>query len=200
MNVKLDLNFYLHHNVNEISKNLLGKFLLTNIKGHITGGMIVETEAYAGITDKASHAYNNRKTNRTKVLYEKGGIAYIYLCYGIHFLFNVVTNTKEIPHAVLIRAVEPTDGIDLICKRRGKKYNLNLTNGPGSLTMALGINTSHSRRSLLESKIWIESRNINIKNNNIISSPRVGIDYAQEYIKKPWRYRIKNNPWCSPMK
>ena len=200
MNVKLDLNFYLHHNVNEISKNLLGKFLLTNIKGQITGGMIVETEAYAGITDKASHAYNNRKTNRTKVLYENGGIAYIYLCYGIHYLFNVVTNTTEIPHAVLIRAVEPTDGIDLICKRRGKKYNLNLTNGPGSLTMALGINTSHSEMSLLESKIWIESRNINIKNNNIISSPRVGIDYAQEYIKKPWRYRIKNNPWCSPMK
>ena len=200
MNVKLDLNFYLHHNVNEISKNLLGKFLLTNIKGQITGGMIVETEAYAGITDKASHAYNNRKTNRTKVLYENGGIAYIYLCYGIHYLFNVVTNTTEIPHAVLIRAVEPTDGIDLMCKRREQKYKLNLTNGPGSLTMALGINTSHSRMSLLESKIWIESRNINIKNNNIISSPRVGIDYAQEYIKKPWRYRIKNNPLCGSVK
>ena len=118
MNEKLELNFYLHHNVIEISKNLLGKFLMTNINGQITGGMIVETEAYSGITDKASHAYNNRKTNRTKVLYKKGGIAYIYLCYGIHYLFNVVTNTINIPHAVLIRAIEPTDGIDIICSRR----------------------------------------------------------------------------------
>ena len=198
MNLKLNLDFYLQNDVIKVSKNLLGKFLMTNINGQITGGMIVETEAYAGIIDKASHAYNNRRTNRTKYLYKNGGIAYIYICYGIHCLFNLVTNTINNPHAVLIRAIQPTDGIDLITKRRENRKNYYLTNGPGSLTKALGIKLSHNGLSLLEKKIWIETRNITIDKKNIIASPRVGINYAQEYINKPWRFRMKNNPWCSP--
>ena len=133
-------------------------------------------------------------------MYDSGGIAYIYLCYGIHHLFNVVTNSKNIPHAILIRAIEPINGIKTMLTRRKKKNkDYTLTSGPGSLTKALGITINDSGKSLMSNLIWIENQE-NINANNVISSPRVGIQYAKNDISNPWRYRIKNNPWTSPAK
>ena len=197
---KLNKEFYERSNVLLISRELLGKVLCTNYNGKLTSGIIVETEAYAGAIDKASHAYNNKKTNRTKIMYDSGGVAYIYLCYGIHHLFNVVTNSKNIPHAILIRAIEPINGIETMLTRRNKKNkDYTLTSGPGSLTKALGITINDSGKSLMSNLIWIENKK-NINENNVISSPRVGIQYAKDDISNPWRYRIKNNPWTSPAK
>lgn len=118
---KLSKDFYLRSNVIQVSKELLGKFLITNIDGIKTGGMITEVEAYNGIIDKASHSFGGRRTARTETMFASGGVAYVYLCYGIHHLFNVVTNEKNIPQAVLIRAIEPSIGIEEMLKRRKRK-------------------------------------------------------------------------------
>ena len=194
---KLNINFYLEPDIIQISRKLLGKVLCTNFQGQLTSGIIVETEAYAGINDKASHAYGNKKTHRTKIMYESGGVAYIYLCYGMHHIFNIVTNKKNIPHAILIRAIQPLTGINSMLKRKNKqKKNFNLTSGPAKLTKALGITTNQNGISLLNNIIWIENKK-NIPDNQIISSPRVGIPYAKEHILNPWRFRIKDNPWTS---
>lgn len=193
----LPLSFYLDEDVVKIGKNLLGKYLFTNTDGHKTGGIIVETESYAGITDRASHAYNNRKTQRTQTMYEKGGIAYIYLCYGMHSLLNVVTNIERIPHAVLIRAIEPTTGIDIMLKRRKKtKLERSLTAGPGALTKALKIDQKHNGLLFTSKQLWIEDGK-KILQKDIICSPRVGVEYAKEDAKLPFRFRIKHNKWTS---
>ena len=167
--MKLDKSFYLRDNVVLIAKELLGKYLFTNIGGVITGGIITETEAYAGITDKASHAFNNKRTQRTETMFHEGGIAYVYLCYGMYSLFNVVTNVDGIPHAVLIRGVKPVKGLEEIKKRVEKndldKYRLD---GPGKLTKALGIHYSNTGTDLNGATIWLEDRNYNIDKNNII--------------------------------
>ena len=197
-NKKLHTKFYQKKNVLEISKLLLGKILVTKINDIKTSGMIVETEAYAGIDDKASHAYRNKITDRTKTMYLKGGVGYVYLCYGIHYLFNVVTNTKNIPHAILIRALEPFEGINKMCKRRNiQKMNYNLSNGPGKLSSALGINKNFDAKPLTSNKIWIEDIGIKIDKKNILSSPRIGVDYAGKDAKLPYRYYINNNKWVS---
>jgi len=194
----LNKDFYLKQDVVKIAKNLLGKFLFTNINNILTGGMIVETESYKAIDDKASHAYMGKRTKRNEAMYLKGGIAYVYICYGIHSLFNVVTNKKDMPDAVLIRAIEPIEGLDAILKRRGKK-NLNpkLTSGPGALCMALNITKALNGASLNSKIIWIEDRNIQIQEKDILCSKRVGVDYAKEDALLPWRFRIKNNKWTS---
>lgn len=198
---KLPPSFYLREDVVQISKELLGKILFTKINGQLSGGMIVETEAYAGAIDRASHAFNNRKTKRTEVFYEQGGVAYIYLCYGIHHLFNIITNQKNIPHAVLIRAIEPTVGIELMLKRRKKKkLDWALTAGPGSLSEALGIKTKHTGISLSGKTIWLEEKNISFSEKEIVASPRVGVHYAGKDAKLPWRFRVKNNDWTSKAK
>ena len=199
---KLSLSFYQDDDVVALSKKLIGKHLLTQINGSIiTGGEIVETEAYAGITDKASHAYNNRLTKRTKTMYEQGGVAYVYLCYGMHHLLNVVTNKQGIPHAVLIRAIKPLVGIDLMIKRRKKnKLDSTLTSGPGSLSQALGITKKQNGISFFSSKeIWIEDKK-KTPEKNIISSPRVGVSYAEEDALLPWRFQKKDNPWSGKPK
>ena len=194
----IEEEFYQQSDILSIAQELLGKVLLTNFEGDLTSGIIVETEAYEGLTDKASHAYGGKKTNRTKTMYESGGVAYVYLCYGMHHLFNIVTNKVNIPHAILIRAVEPLDGLSIMLKRRNKNNkDLKLTSGPGSMTKALGITMSNSGESLMNQIIWLEDQNIKIKKKNIISSPRVGIPYAEEDISNPWRFRIQNNPWTS---
>lgn len=197
MGEKLPQSFYTRQDVIKISKELLGKKLCTRLnKGELTSGIITETEAYAGATDKASHAFNNRYTNRTRVMYEKGGVAYIYLCYGIHHLFNVITNQEGISHAILVRAIEPVHGIKLMMARRNKKeMKPSLTNGPGSLSQALGITSSLSGISLLSHRIWIEDTDYDIPGNKIIAGKRVGIAYAEEDAEKPWRFRIKDNQW-----
>lgn len=173
---------------------------MTSLNGKVTGGMIVETESYAGATDRASHAYGNRLTPRTKPLFEKGGISYVYLCYGMHNLFNVVTNQTGIPHAILIRAIEPVEGVNEMITRRKKALSPLLTAGPGALCQALGIDRSHNALSLQGPSIWIEDRNIKIPSKNILASSRVGVSYAKEDALLPWRFRIRNNPWTSPAK
>ncbi len=199
---KLPKSFYLNENVLEVSEKLLGKFLCTKIDGVLTSGIIVETEAYNGISDKASHAFGNRRTKRTEIMFGEGGVSYVYLCYGIYSLFNVVTNLKENPHAVLIRGIEPIDGIEKMLERRDKsKLETNLTSGPGILSKALGINfREHNGLDLQKDEIWIESRGVEISKNEILKSPRVGVDYAEEDAKLPWRFRIKNNKWVSKAK
>ncbi|MCK5849563.1 MAG: DNA-3-methyladenine glycosylase [Kiritimatiellae bacterium] len=196
---KLKRTFYIRSNVVQISTDLLGKHLFTHLPGYpVTGGIIVETEAYAGPDDKASHAYGNRRTKRTEVMFHSGGVAYVYLCYGIHSLFNIVTNVEGIPHAVLIRAIQPTHGTAVMLTRRNKKkLDRTLTGGPGTLTQALGINTTHTGMSLSGGEIWIESRSRPVPNRNIEKGPRVGVDYAGSDAARPWRFRIKNNIWTS---
>ena len=186
---KLDRSFYLRNDVVQIAQDLLGKYLFTRINNAITAGIITETEAYAGITDKASHAYGNRRTPRTETMYGMGGISYVYLCYGMHHLFNVVTNEKEIPHAVLIRGIKPIEGIDNILKRRKQKELNNRTaNGPGTLSQALGITTSFNRTNLNGKTIWIEDKGIKLNRIQIQVTPRIGIDYAGEDAKLPYRF------------
>ena len=195
---KLPENFYQRNDATIISKELLGKFLISDIDGVITGGMITEVEAYNGISDKASHAFGGRRTNRTETMYGKGGICYVYLCYGIHHLFNVVTNKINIPHAVLIRAIEPIIGIDEMLKRR-RKINIQptLTSGPGSMSSSLGIKTSDSGSDLCGNRIYIEDRGINISDSKIISTKRVGVDYAGKDALLKYRFYIKENKFIS---
>lgn len=195
---RLDLDFYLREDVVQVSKDLLGKVLVTNIDGILTSGMITETEAYRGLDDKASHAYNGRRTARTEVMFHKGGVSYVYLIYGIHHLFNVVIGPAEVANAVLIRAIEPVDNLDAIMARRNMfTLKPQLTFGPGVLSKALGITTQFSGHSLVEpqSQIWLEDRGQLISPEDIIASPRVGIPYAEEAIDWPWRFRIKNSKW-----
>lgn len=190
---KLNKDFYLNGDVLAISQKLLGKVLFTNFEGKLTAGIITETEAYAGINDKASHAYNNRRTKRTEVMYSSGGIAYVYLCYGLHHLFNVVTNSKNIPHAVLVRAIKPIEGIDLVLHRRGqKKLNEKLCNGPGTVSQGLGITVKSSGESLLKNKIWIADAGIKIEKNQVITGPRIGVDYAGKDALLPYRNWISS--------
>ena len=198
---KLSADFYKRDDVLLISHELLGKVLCTNFHGKLTSGIIVETEAYRGITDKASHAYGGRRTKRTETMYAKGGAAYVYLCYGIHHLFNVVTNVEGVPHAILIRAIQPLDGIDIMLRRRNLKNTSNrLTSGPGILSQAMGISVHISGQSLLDKQIWIEKRANNhpLKNFKIIARPRVGVQYAGKDASNPWRFQVEKSPWVSP--
>ncbi len=188
--MKLSQQFYINEDVVTLARKMLGKYLFTNIDSHtITGGLISETEAYAGINDKASHAYNNKRTKRTNTMYMEGGIAYVYLCYGIHALFNIVTNDKNEPHAILVRGIIPTHGLDKIKQRTGyNKITKDSLNGPGKVTKALGINTSHDKTPLTENKIWIENSKITIPEEKIITTKRIGIDYAGKDALLPYRF------------
>ena len=192
---KVPLKFYLREDVVQVSRDLLGKVLCTKIDSQVTKAIITETEAYAGITDKASHAYGGKRTKRTEPIYAHGGTAYIYLCYGIHHLFNVVTNEAETPHAVLIRAGVPLDGFNLMRKRRKRsQLDKTLLAGPGSLAQALGITTDLTGTSLLENRIWIEDHNLIVDKEEIVAGPRIGIDYADEDAARPYRFVIDQGP------
>jgi len=183
-----------------LSQILLGATISTHFEGHTTTARIVETEAYRAPDDKGSHAYGNRRTARTETIFGEPGIAYVYLCYGIHHMLNVVTGPKEVAHAILIRGVEPVSGLDVMASRRGvKATNYNLTNGPGKLAKALGITTHYDGEDLCDSSFMTLSLGTSkIEKNSIIESPRVGIAYAKECAHWPWRMRIKDNPWTSP--
>jgi len=190
---KLLREFYVRPSVVQIAKDLLGKYLLTRLEDTATGGMIVETEAYAGPEDRASHAYNSRRTSRTEIMFHEGGVAYVYLCYGIHHLFNIVTNVEGIPHAILIRAIEPSDGIDqMLLRRNMKEVSPKLSGGPGTLTQALGIKTTHTQTDLTGEQIWLEDRGFLVPEDKIIAGPRVGVSYAGEDAENPWRFQLKN--------
>lgn len=196
--MKLNESFYTRTDVVQVAKDLLGKVLVTNINDVLTSGMIVETEAYAGVADKASHAFGGRRTKRTETMYAHGGTAYIYLCYGIHHLFNVVTNVAEVPHAVLIRGIEPLEGIeDMLQRRRKPGLQPSLTAGPGALSEALGIKTIHDHKSLLDDTIYIVDRGIIVHKEDIVEGTRVGVAYAKEDALLPYRFSIKGNRYVS---
>lgn len=195
---KLDYNFYNRADVVKIARELLGKVLVTKWDGIITSGRIVETEAYNGVFDRASHAYNGRRTARTEIMYNDAGSGYVYLCYGIHHLFNVVTNVKNTPHAILIRAVEPLQGINIMLQRTGKQNpDRTLTSGPGNVSKALGILTRHSGISLMDNLIFIADDGYALPRKEIIATPRIGVDYAGEDALLPYRFFIRNNIYVS---
>lgn len=198
---KLPHSFYERNNVLQIAKELLGKILVTNWKGIETSGRIVECEAYNGVTDRASHAFGGRRTARNEVMYAKAGTAYVYYCYGIHHLFNVVTNKKDIPHAILIRALDPLIGIPEMMKRRGKKeLDHVLTKGPGSLSVALGITVFNNGFSLRSEKLFIAEDGFVFSENSIGISPRIGVEGSGEATLYPYRFYIKGNPFVSGRK
>ena len=187
--MKLPESFYLRSDIVQVSRDLLGKVLATNLDGCITKAVITETEAYEGETDKASHAYGGRRTKRTEPIFQSGGRAYIYLCYGIHHMFNVVSNVEGIPHAILVRAGRPHQGEAEMLRRRGKSTaDKSLLAGPGSFGKALGIRTTLTGTDLAGDNIWIEDQNISVDDAEITVGPRVGIDYAEEDAKRPYRF------------
>lgn len=195
---KLDFAFYGRGDVVKIARDLLGKLLITRFDGGLSSGRIVETEAYRGVEDRASHAYGGRRTRRTGIMYEQGGTAYVYLCYGIHHMFNVVTNKKDIPHAVLIRALEPVEGIPLMLERTGKaRLDHTLTRGPGNLSRALGLLTPHTGASLAGDELFIGDDGYRVPRGGIGVSPRIGVDYAGEDAGLPYRFFVKGNPFVS---
>jgi DNA-3-methyladenine glycosylase len=189
---KLAKAFYVREDVLEISRELIGKQIFTKIGGQLTGGMITEVEAYAGITDRASHAFGNRRTPRNEIMYANGGVAYVYLCYGIHHLFNIVTNKNGIPHAILIRGIKPVHGIELMLSRRNKlKQDKTLTAGPGTVSQALGITTRLNGTDLAGNTIWLEDSEISKTAMKIICAPRIGIDYAGKDALLPYRFYLE---------
>lgn len=198
---KLDQSFYERDDVLTISKELLGKFLMTSINGVVTGGMIVETEAYNGRCDKACHAFPGKRTKRTEIMYKAGGKAYVYLCYGIHYLFNITTNVVDKADAVLVRAIEPVEGIDIMLKRRNLQVlKPQISAGPGVLTQALGITKNHYGADLSGPEVWIEDRNNTINPDSIVAGPRIGVAYAEEDALLPWRFYIEGNKFVSKLK
>lgn len=198
MSVKLTRSFYDRDNVVQVSRELIGKRLCTYIEGVKTSGIIVETEAYNGRTDAACHAYPDVRTKRTETLYGPPGHAYIYLCYGIHHLFNIVTNKEGKADAILIRAIEPDTGVDIMLGRRGiEELKPQITNGPGKLSQALGITTKLDKTKLSGDTIWVEKGGESITEDRIVASTRVGVDYAGEDAKLPWRFTLKDSKWVS---
>jgi DNA-3-methyladenine glycosylase len=194
---KLPRDFYTRPNVLHVARDLLGKLLVVpNRNGKRVSGRIVEVEAYRGPQDRAAHSYGGRRTRRTEPMYGVGGTAYVFFVYGMYYQFNVVTNATDAPHAVLIRAVEPVEGIELMRKRRSGQPDHNLTNGPGKLCIALDIDRRLDGDDLLGNKVWLEE-SVKVPRSRITSGPRIGIDYAAEWKDKPWRFWIKDNPYVS---
>lgn len=193
----LPREFYLHHDVTTVARNLLGKILCTAAEGGYTAGMIVETEAYSGVGDMACHACRFGKTPRTEVMFGDGGKAYIYLCYGIHHLFNIVTNVEGNADAVLIRALEPVEGVKVMMQRRKKMSPHRITAGPGTVSEALGLKSADTGASLFGPLVWLEDHGRRLDDAEIIATTRIGVDYAGEDALKPWRYYIRDNPFVS---
>jgi DNA-3-methyladenine glycosylase len=195
---KLNRAFYEREDVLTIARELLGKLIITSFNGEETMGRIVETEAYQGITDRASHAYMGRRTPRTEVMFSRGGIAYVYLCYGIHHLFNVVTGSENNPHAVLIRAIEPISGTASMLKRSGRsRWDPAIGSGPGNVTRVLGIITSHSGMSLQDEKLYLAQDEFLLPADHIVATPRIGVEYAREDALLPYRFIIAGHPQVS---
>jgi DNA-3-methyladenine glycosylase len=194
---KLPTEFYLRENTIRVSRDLLGKLLVVpSADGERVSGMIVETEAYLGIKDKAAHSYGGRRTARNEITYADGGHVYVFFVYGMYYQLNLVTGPAEHAHVVLIRAVEPVEGVELMRERRGNMPDKNLTSGPGKLTIALAIDRSYNGEHLSGDRIWVEEYR-NFKKSEVASGPRVGIDYAEEFIEMPWRFWVKANSFVS---
>lgn len=195
---KIPLSFYNRKDVVLIAKKLIGKIIVTNFDGIITSGRIVETEAYVGITDKASHSYNKKRTARNEHMYAPAGTAYVYICYGLHQMLNIVTNAKDVPDAILIRAIEPILGIETMQKRTGKKIlDKTLTRGPGNVGKALGIFKNHSGLNLLEEEIYLLNDGFKIPKDKIGISKRIGVESAGPDALLPYRFYLKENKYVS---
>ena len=198
---KLDTRFYDRKDVLKIARDLLGKILVTQWEGIRSSGRIVETEAYAGVHDRASHAFGGRRTARSEHLYGAPGTVYIYVCYGMHHLFNVITNKKNIPHGVLIRALEPLEGVDDMLKRTGKPIaDYTLTKGPGNLARALGLSKLHSGGNLMSDEIFIEDDGFRYTDDQVQITKRIGVESAREDAELPYRFIVRGNPYVSARK
>ena len=194
----LPATFYQREQILEIAKDLLGKLLVTKWNDVVTSGRIVECEAYNGVVDRASHAFGGRRTARNETMFAEAGTAYVYICYGMHHLFNVITNKKEVPHAILIRALDPQNGIDKMRKRRGKKQmDYSITKGPGSLSAALGISKKHNGYSLQHPQLFIADDGFDFPEKLIAASARIGVESSKEAATYPYRFYIKGNPFVS---
>ena len=197
MTVKLPREFYTRTDTLQIARELLGKTLaVLTESGERVAGKIVETEAYLGAIDKAAHSYKNRRTARNEITFAEGGKVYVFFIYGMYFQLNLVTNKENEPHVVLIRAVEPTENIEIMRERRGKMKDKNLTSGPGKLCIAFGIDKTLNGADLIGDKIWLEE-GAEINEEEITASKRIGIDYAEEFAEKPWRFYLKGNEFIS---
>jgi DNA-3-methyladenine glycosylase len=195
--MKLPREFYTRADVLAVARDLLGKKLVVPTRsGARVAGLIVETEAYRGPEDRASHAFDGRRTQRTETMYGAGGTAYVYFIYGMYNQFNVVTNVADIPHAVLVRALEPVEGLDVIRRRRRGRSEYEMTSGPGRLCIAMGIDRGLDKADLLGNRVWIEE-GVSVSPRQIARGPRVGIDYAEKWVTKPWRFWVKDNPFVS---
>jgi len=198
---KLDAHFYDRRDVLQVARELLGKILITQWDGIRSSGRIVETEAYAGVNDRACHAFGGRRTARSEDLYGAPGTVYIYICYGMHHLFNVITNKKNIPHAVLIRALEPLDGVTQMLNRTGKTIvDDTLTKGPGNLARALGMSKIHSGTNLFSKEIFIADDGLRYAKDQIAITRRIGVESAREDAELPYRFFVKGNPYVSARK
>ncbi|MBF9251860.1 DNA-3-methyladenine glycosylase [Pontibacter sp. 172403-2] len=196
--MKLPKSFYTRPDVVQIAQELLGKYIYTCVDGMLTGGMIVETEAYSGQNDRACHAHLDRRTQRTEIMYHEGGVAYVYLVYGIYYLFNIITNQKDKADAVLVRAIAPETGVaEMLLRRNMVSIKPNLTAGPGVLSIALGINKKLYGADLSGNVVWLEDKGTSIAPESIAAGPRIGVDYAGEDALLPWRFWIKGNKWVS---
>lgn len=196
--IKLPLSFYQRDNVELIARELLGKYIYTNIGAGQSGGIIIETEAYKGPEDRGSHAYNNRRTPRNEMMFGSGGLVYMYICYGIHDMLNIVSGIEGMSHAILIRAIEPLTGIDMMRERRNLyDHDKRLCQGPGVLSKALGLNKLHNGTDLQNDEIWIEDKGLNYADEEVVASARVGMNFEGPYKTIPWRFYIKGNPYVS---
>jgi DNA-3-methyladenine glycosylase len=201
MPAKLPREFYTRSDVLVVARQLLGcRLVVREADGARSSGMIVEAEAYMGPEDKAAHSYGNRRTARTETMFGLGGTAYVYFIYGMYYQFNVVTNRENVPHAILLRALEPIEGTERMHERRPVKRERDLTSGPGKLCQALGLDRSFNGEDLLGERVWIEASERRLAPGRIASGVRIGIDYAEEYKEKPWRFWIKDNPYVSRLR
>lgn len=188
----MNLDYFLNPDVVFLARDLLGKYVFTQIDGQLAGGIITETEAYRGFTDRASHAFGGRRTKRNEMMYAEGGRAYVYLCYGMHHMLNFVTNEEGTPDAVLIRGIRPTHGEELMLQRTGKpKCTPEVTDGPGKVCKALGISMQQNGVWLNSAELWVEDRGVVFGDEQVWVGPRVGVDYAGEDAKLPWRFRVR---------
>ena len=190
--MKLPREFYLRDGLT-VARELIGKKLVTNLRGEVTSGIIVETEAYMGELDAAAHSYRG-KTERTKIFYGAGGFVYVYMIYGMHICTNVVANIENVPEAVLIRALEPVDGIELMKLRRGNKNLRELCSGPGKLSKALGVTKDFYGADLCGEEIFIETTNLNLQ---VATTKRINVDYAGEAADYLWRFVAAGNIFLS---
>lgn len=197
--MKLPHSFYTREDAIEVSRDLLGKLLVVPAAdGSRVSGMIVETEAYLGVIDKAAHSYGGRRTARNEITYSAGGHVYVFFIYGMYYQLNIVTGQAGQPHVTLVRAIEPMEGIGIMQERRGQMPQENLTSGPGKLCIAMAIDRSLNGEDLLGERIWVEDCR-SFADSDISAGPRIGIDYAAEFADMPWRFWIKDNPYVSKL-